>query len=116
MTIWVDKIPSNYILIMRGCAGLGAIIFVVIVGILSYRVNKPHISNRKKMNTSFYIWMGVLGVIAGLNLIMSKKQKDSKPRTIGILFNEFALGCIVIEIYHAVNSENQRKVFSLICA
>ena len=48
MTIWVDKIPSNYILIMRGCAGLGAIIFVVIVGILSYRVNKPHISNRKK--------------------------------------------------------------------
>ena len=42
--------------------------------------------------------MGVLGVIAGLNLIMSKKQKDSRPRTIGILFNEFALGCIVIAI------------------
>ena len=48
MTIWVDKIPSNFILIMRGCAGLGATLFVVIVGILSYRVNKQHISNRKK--------------------------------------------------------------------
>lgn len=83
---------------MRGC-GLGATLFVVIVGILSYRVNKQHISNRKKeMNTSFYIWMGVLGVIAGLNLIMSKKQKDSKPQTIGILFNEFALVCIVIAV------------------
>ena len=42
--------------------------------------------------------MGVLGVMAGLNLIMSKKQKNSKSRTIGILFNEFALGCIVIAI------------------
>ena len=41
--------------------------------------------------------MGVLGAI-GLNLIMSKKQKDSKPRTIGILFNGFALGCIVIAV------------------
>ena len=49
MTIWVDKIPSNVILIMRGCAGLGAILFVVIVGILSYRVNKQHINTRNKM-------------------------------------------------------------------
>ena len=48
MTIWVDKIPSNFILIMRSCAGLGTTLFVVIVGILSYRVNKQHISNRKK--------------------------------------------------------------------
>ena len=30
------------------------------------------------MNTSFYIWMGVIGVIAGLNLIMSKKTKGLK--------------------------------------
>ncbi len=48
MTIWIDKIPSNFMLIMRGCAGLGATLFVVIVGILSYRVNKQNISNRKK--------------------------------------------------------------------
>ena len=48
MTIWVNKISTNVLLIMRGCAGLGATIFVVIVGILSYRVNKQHINNRKK--------------------------------------------------------------------
>lgn len=47
MTVWVDEISSKALLIMRGCAGLGAILFVVIVGILSYRVNKQHISNRK---------------------------------------------------------------------
>ena len=48
MTIWVNKISSNVLLIMRGCAGLGAVLFVVIVGFLSYRVNKQHISHRKK--------------------------------------------------------------------
>lgn len=47
MTIWIDKIPTNVLVVMRGCAGLGTILFVVIVGILSYRVNKQHISNRK---------------------------------------------------------------------
>lgn len=48
MTIWIDEISSNALLIMRGCAGLGATLFVVIVGILAYRVNKQYISNRKK--------------------------------------------------------------------
>lgn len=50
------------------------------------------------MNTSFYLWMGILGVVAGLNLILVKKQKNSKFRTIGILFNEFALVFIVIAV------------------
>ena len=45
MTIWIDEISSKALLIMCGCAGLGAILFVVIVGILSYRVNKQHFSN-----------------------------------------------------------------------
>ncbi len=49
MTIWVNKISSFALLIMRGCAGLGATIFVVIVGILSYRVNKQHINTRNKI-------------------------------------------------------------------
>ncbi len=49
MINWVDKIPTNILLIMRGCAGLGATIFVVIVGILSYRVNKQHINTRNKI-------------------------------------------------------------------
>lgn len=49
MIIWIDEISTTGILIMRGCAGLGAIAFVIIVGILSYRVNKQHISNRKNI-------------------------------------------------------------------
>ncbi len=47
MIIWIDKIPTNILLIMRGCAGLGATAFVIIIGILSYSVNKQHISNLK---------------------------------------------------------------------
>ena len=48
ITIWNNDISTNAMLIMRGCAGLGATLFVVIVGIISYRVNKKHIINRKK--------------------------------------------------------------------
>lgn len=46
MIIWMDDLSETSILIMRGCAGLGAIIFVVLVGILTYRVNSQHIQNR----------------------------------------------------------------------
>lgn len=42
--------------------------------------------------------MGILGVVAGVNLILVRKQKNSKFRIIGILFNEFALVCIVIAV------------------
>ena len=48
MTIWIENISTKVMLIMRGCAGLGALIFVVLVGILTYRVNKQHITNRRK--------------------------------------------------------------------
>lgn len=48
MIVWIDAIPYRGMLIIRGCAGLGAIIFIVLVGILSYRVNKQHIINRRK--------------------------------------------------------------------
>lgn len=48
ISIWSDKISVNAMLVMRGCAGVCAIIFVVIVGILSYRVNKQHVNNRNK--------------------------------------------------------------------
>lgn len=48
MVVWFDDISPKAMLIMRGCAGLGAIIFVVLVGILTYRVNKQHISGRRK--------------------------------------------------------------------
>lgn len=48
MIIWMDDLSETSIQIMRGCAGLGAIIFVVLVGILTYRVNSQHIQNRNK--------------------------------------------------------------------
>ncbi len=49
ITFWLDNIPTKMIPIMRGCAGVCAILFVVLVGILSYRVNKQHISNHKNI-------------------------------------------------------------------
>lgn len=48
MIIWMEGLSPSAILVMRGCAGLGAIIFVLLVGILTYRVNKQHILNRNK--------------------------------------------------------------------
>lgn len=48
MTFFMDNISSRAISMMRGCAGLCAIIFVTLVGLLSYRVNKEHINNRRK--------------------------------------------------------------------
>jgi hypothetical protein len=46
MTIWLENIQPKVMLIIRGCAGLGALVFVVLVGILTYRVNKQHITDR----------------------------------------------------------------------
>ncbi len=46
MTIWLENIQPKVMLIIRGCAGLGAFGFVVLVGILTYRVNKQHITDR----------------------------------------------------------------------
>ena len=46
MIIWIDELSPKAMLIMRGCAGLGAEIFVVLVGTSTYRVNKHHIADR----------------------------------------------------------------------
>lgn len=46
--IWTGEISQKDMIIMRGCAGLGAIIFMVITGVLVYRVNKQHIENVNK--------------------------------------------------------------------
>ena len=46
MIIWMDDIPYRVMLFMRGCAGFGAAVFIVLVGILAYRVNSRHIKNR----------------------------------------------------------------------
>ncbi len=42
----MQSIPPKAMLIMQGCAGLSAIIFVVLVTIITYRANKEHINNR----------------------------------------------------------------------
>lgn len=47
MAIWIEEISTRTMLLMRGCAGLCAIIFGVLVGILTYRVNKQYINNRR---------------------------------------------------------------------
>lgn len=51
MIIWMEDLSATSMLIMRGCAGLGAIIFVVLVGLLTYRVNCQHIQNRNNKNS-----------------------------------------------------------------
>jgi p-aminobenzoyl-glutamate transporter AbgT len=45
--IWMEHISYPLMLFLRGCIGLGAIIFVILVGILAYRVNTRHIQNRR---------------------------------------------------------------------
>lgn len=40
MIIWMDKIPYEGILIMRGCVGLGAIIFVLLVAPQKQKLNR----------------------------------------------------------------------------
>lgn len=46
MIIWIDEIPDRTILIMRGCAGVGAIIFVVLVTIIAFRVYSEYFKTR----------------------------------------------------------------------
>ena len=51
MIFLVDKVSWELLYFMRGCAGVLAIVFVVIVAILVYRVNRAYITedgNRKR--------------------------------------------------------------------
>ena len=48
--ILIDDISDTMLLVMRGCAGLCAIIFVIIVGILTYRVNNTYIKSSTQSN------------------------------------------------------------------
>ncbi len=47
IAFYLDHIPQNVMLIMRVCAGLCAITFVVLVTIITYRANKEHVTNRR---------------------------------------------------------------------
>lgn len=46
MIIWMDELSTTGLLIMRGCAGLCALLFIILYGCLVYRVYREHI-NRK---------------------------------------------------------------------
>lgn len=47
MLIWREQLSYRNILLMRGLAGLLAIIFVVLCGILVYRVNREYINSNR---------------------------------------------------------------------
>ncbi len=48
MAICIDSISAKMLLFMRGCAGLFAIIFVVLVAILVYRVNASYLRDKTR--------------------------------------------------------------------
>lgn len=50
MTFFGDDISWTVMLIMRGCAGVLAIVFVILISILSYRANSSYIHNHRKPN------------------------------------------------------------------
>lgn len=54
------------------------------------------------MGNSFYILMGILGVLSAINLLFANAQKKSKARTFGIWFNILALVLIVIAVIIAL--------------
>ncbi len=46
MILWHDSISYRCMLFMRGCAGLGGLVFVILCGCMVYHVNREYI-NRK---------------------------------------------------------------------
>lgn len=46
MLIWIEKLSYRNLLFMKGLVGLFAIIFVILCGILIYRVNREYINNK----------------------------------------------------------------------
>lgn len=46
-----DTTDTNVLLFMRGCVGLFALLFVVIVGVLVYRVNTSYIEEKAKRSS-----------------------------------------------------------------
>lgn len=47
MLIWMDRLSYRHLLLMKGFAGLFAIIFAVLYGVLVYRVNREYIVKRR---------------------------------------------------------------------
>lgn len=47
MIFWIDEIPSRTMLFIRGCVGLCALIFVILVAMLTYRVYSDYFRNQR---------------------------------------------------------------------
>lgn len=47
MIFWMDDLSWKMMLFMRGCAGVCAVIFVILVGILVFRVNSSYWRDKK---------------------------------------------------------------------
>lgn len=47
MLIWMDRLSYRHLLLMKGFAGLFAIIFAILYGVLVYRVNREYIRKRR---------------------------------------------------------------------
>ena len=47
MLICMERLSYRYLLLMRGFAGIFAIIFAVLCGILVYRVNREYINSKR---------------------------------------------------------------------
>lgn len=50
MIFGLDSIPIKVQLFMRGCVGLSALVFVILVAIREYRVNVSYFKDRPKRN------------------------------------------------------------------
>lgn len=48
MIFLVDKVSWQLLAVMRGCVGVLAIIFVIIVAVLVYRVNRDYIAGDRR--------------------------------------------------------------------
>ena len=47
LLIWMERLSDRNMLLMEGFAGLFAVVFAVMYGVLVYRVNREYISKRR---------------------------------------------------------------------
>ncbi len=46
MIIWLKHIPYKTLLFLRGCVGIGALLFVILVAILVYKAYSDYFNNK----------------------------------------------------------------------
>lgn len=50
MIIWIDDIPNRIKVFIQGCIGIGAIVFVLLVAIIAYRVFTEYFRSKYDRN------------------------------------------------------------------